>query len=113
MWHRKTDVDHEVDEEIRFRPEGAVFWSLGLTSYWYETIGYGRRDSHLNSGIARLEPDGSVRAVIALERPAASAKVANWLDPCGHREGTMVFRWSRSRDPVPEIECREVELAAL
>jgi len=99
--------------DVRFRPEGAVFWSLGLANYWYETIGYGRRDSHLNSGIAALEADGSVRAVISLERPPASAGVANWVDPRGCCEGTMVFRWSRSRDPVPAIECRLVALDEL
>jgi hypothetical protein len=97
--------------EIRFRPEGAVFWSLGLESYWYETIGYGRRDSHLNSGTARLEPDGSVRAVIAHERPAEGDRATNWLDPRGHVQGTMVFRWSRSTAPIPEIDCRLLSAA--
>jgi hypothetical protein len=99
--------------DVRFRPEGATFWSLGLASYWYETIGYGRRDSHLNSGTARREDDGSVRAVISHTRPPVSAGIANWVDPCGHREGTMVFRWSRSEQPVPDIECEVVALGEL
>ena len=28
----------------------------------------------------------------------------NWIDPKGHEEGTLVFRWSRSSRPVPPIE---------
>jgi hypothetical protein len=99
--------------DLSFRPEGAVFWSLGLANYWYETIGYGRRDSHLNSGSAAREADGSVRAVISADRPAESAGIANWIDPRGHREGTMIFRWSRSSVPVPEIVCRVAALDEL
>jgi hypothetical protein len=99
--------------DVRFRPEGAAFWSLGLASYWYETIGYGRRESHLNRGTAQLQSDGSVRAVISLERPRATAEIANWIDPQGHREGTMVFRWSRPTKPIPDIECRLVSLEDL
>ena len=94
---------------IRFNPSEAgqaVFWSLGLANYWYETVGYGDPDSHLNSGRATIEPDGSVQAVIA-HRPTGSA---NWIDPKGHRQGTMVFRWSRSKSPVPRIECTLVKL---
>ena len=99
--------------DLRFRPEGAVFWSLGLASYWYETIGYGRRESHLNRGSAELESDGTIRAVISLERPPASSGIRNWVDPQGHRHGTMVFRWSRPTAPIPDIDCRLVPMEAL
>jgi len=104
----------EPDEAlvIRFDPEdagGATFWSLGVANYWYETIGYGDPDSHLNSGRATYEADGSVRVVISQRRPG----VANWLDSKGHREGTMVFRWSRSKARVPAFDCELVKLAEL
>jgi hypothetical protein len=102
-------IDPDRALEIRFRPEGAVFWSFGLANYWYETIGYGRRDSHLNSGTASFEADGSVRLRISLDRPGDADGSLNWVDPRGHREGTMVFRWSRATAPMPEFEC--VELA--
>ena len=48
-------------------------------------------------------------AVISLAPPG----LPNWLDPKGHREGTMIFRWSRSQDPVPEIATRLVARADL
>jgi len=105
----------EPDEAlvVCFRPGEAGFWSLGLASYWYETIGYGRRESHLNSGTAQAEPDGEIRAVISFEPPPASSSLRNWIDPKGHREGTMVFRWSRPKDPMPEIGCERMAWSEL
>lgn len=94
---------------VRFRPDEVPFWGLELANYWYETIGFGRPESHLNNRSARREPDGSVRAVVSLAPPG----VPNWLDAKGHREGTLIFRWSRSPDPVPRIETRLVRLAEL
>ncbi|MAG34469.1 MAG: hypothetical protein CL908_26660 [Deltaproteobacteria bacterium] len=93
---------------VSFRPGEAGFWSLGLATYWYETIGYGRRESHLNSGTVVAEPDGEIRVAISLEPPPASSGIRNWIDPKGHREGTMVFRWSRPKDPMPDIACEQI-----
>ncbi len=95
--------------EIRFSPGDVPFWGLGIASYWYETIGFGRERSQLNNRTAQREPDGTVRAVLSLRDPG----VPNWLDPRDHREGTMIFRWSRSADPVPAIETELVALAQL
>jgi hypothetical protein len=102
------DLPEDRALEIHFRPGEAGFWSLGLANYWYETIGYGRRESHLNSGTATIDADGGVRVLISHQPPPASAKIPNWLDPKGHRHGTMVFRWSRPQSPMPDIECTSV-----
>ncbi|HPG26103.1 MAG TPA: DUF1214 domain-containing protein [Myxococcota bacterium] len=93
---------------ISFRPGRAAFWSLGLASYWYETIGYGRRESHLNAGSAVAGPDGTIRALIAHTPPPEGSVHRNWIDPKGHRHGTLVFRWSRGVDPMPEIACERI-----
>jgi len=102
------DVEPDAALRIEFRPGRAAYWSLGLSNYWYETIGYDCRDSHLNQGTAVADPDGRIRIVLAHAKPPASAGIPNWLDPRGHREGTMVFRWSRPVDPMPEIQCELV-----
>jgi hypothetical protein len=101
----------EPDEAllVRLRPGEVPFWGLELANYWYETIGFGRPESHLNNRSAQREPDGSVRAVVSLRAPG----VPNWVDPKGHREGTLIFRWSRSADPVPRIDTKLVPHAAL
>jgi hypothetical protein len=102
------DVEPDAALRIAFRPGRAAYWSLGLSNYWYETIGYGDPTSHLNSGTAVADRDGVIRIVLAHAKPPASAGIPNWLDPKGHREGTMVFRWSRPVDPMPDIECELV-----
>jgi len=97
---------------LRFHPSehgSAAYWSLGLANYWYETIGWGRPSSQLNSGTARYDDDGGVTAVISHSDPGCP----NWIDPRGHREGTLVFRWSRSESPVPPIETELVSVEAL
>ena len=99
------DLNEDPALLISFRPGEAALWTLGITSYWYETIGYGRPDSHLNSGSAVADPDGTVRIALSRERPPPEAGIPNWLDPRGHVVGTMVFRWSRAKSPMPEIAC--------
>ena len=97
---------------VKFHPEThgtATYWSLGLATYWYETVGWGRPESSLNSGTATYEPDGSVRLVIAHSDPGAE----NWIDLKGHCEGTLVFRWSRSASPVPPIDSELMKLDSL
>ncbi len=95
----------------RFAPVPVPYWSLGLANYWYETIGFGEGGSEIHNQSAQREPDGSVRAVIA-NAPRAG-RGGNWLDTRGHAQGTLVFRWSRSREPVPQIETEVVSLAGL
>ncbi len=107
------DVEPGSALRIEFTPGRAAYWSLGLSNYWYETIGYRDPTSHLNSGTAVADRDGRVRVVLAHARPPASAGIPNWLDPKGHREGTMVFRWSRPIDPMPEIRCELVPWESL
>ncbi len=90
-----------------FTPTEVPYWGLDLTNYWFEPLSYAEQRSNLNNRTVRYEEDGSVRIIIAAERPAAG----NWLDTRGHREGTMLFRWSRSSDPPPPIATRVVKLA--
>jgi hypothetical protein len=54
-----------------------------------------------------------VRAVISQKSPPPESGILNWIDPKGHREGTLVFRWSRPKSPMPDIECELKKWAAL
>ena len=86
---------------VRFRPQPVPYWSLGVANYWYETLGFAEAGSEINNGNASYAGDGSVAAVIA--NAPAPAGAQNWIDTRGHAEGTMIFRWSRSTQPVPPI----------
>jgi hypothetical protein len=93
--------------EIGFTPTEVPYWGLDVTNFWFEPLAYGEARSHLNNRTAFCQADGSVRVVLSSRRPEA----ANWIDLGGHRQGTMLLRWSRSRDPLPVLSTRVVKLA--
>jgi hypothetical protein len=100
-----------LDDEclvIEVTPPDALYWSVSLGNFWWETVDYARRQSSLNGHQATLDDDGVFRAVVAHHDPG----VANWLDTAGNHHGAMIFRWLRAdRAPVPQV--RLVPLASL
>jgi hypothetical protein len=73
-----------------------------------ESLDYRYHRIHLNSAMAELEPDGSVRVIVAHEDPGHP----NWIRTCGHDRGTMCWRWVRAiAHPVPDT--RVEKLAAV
>jgi len=99
------------DEEtllIEVTPPDALYWSVSLGNYWWETIDYANRQSSLNGHQAVLDPDGVFRAVVAHADPG----VANWLDTGGNHHGAMIFRWLRA-DGAPVPSSRVVPFAQL
>ncbi|MGH9080563.1 MAG: DUF1214 domain-containing protein, partial [Acidimicrobiales bacterium] len=85
---------------IEVTPPAALYWSVSLGSYWWESIDYANRQSSLNGHQARLDPDGVFRAVVAHADPG----LANWLDTAGNHHGAMIFRWLRAEAaPVPDV----------
>jgi hypothetical protein len=55
--------------------------------------------SSLNGFQAVKSGDGRYRLVVALEDPG----VPNWLDPAGHSEGVIIYRYQKAPDvnPIP------------
>jgi hypothetical protein len=93
---------------IEVTPPDALYWSVSLGNYWWETIDYARRQSSLNGHQATLDSDGVFRAVVSHRDPG----VANWLDTAGNHDGAMIFRWLRAAAaPVPDV--RLLRLTAL
>lgn len=83
---------------IEVAPPDALYWSVALGNYWWESIDYADHQSSLNGHQAVLDDDGVFRAVVAHRDPG----VANWLDTTGERRGPMIFRWVRAAAaPVP------------
>ncbi len=94
---------------VSFQPVEVPYWGLDLTSYWFEPLSYGDHRSNVNNRTVQTESDGTVRVVIADER----RDVPNWIDTRGHREGTMLFRWSRSEEPIPQLAVHVAKLSDL
>lgn len=91
---------------VSFKPAEVPYWGLDTTNYWFEPLSYLDHRSHYNNRTVRYEPDGSVRIVIAARDPG----MPNWIDTRGHLEGPMIFRWSRTALPVPEIDAELIRL---
>lgn len=90
----------------------AHLWSFELGNFWWESLDYVNHRSSLNGHQAVPSSDGRYRLVIALRDPG----VPNWLDPVGHREGTIIYRYQlaaqANRIPVARL-VKLSELAGL
>jgi hypothetical protein len=86
---------------IEVAPPEALYWSVSLGNYWWETIDYANHQSSLNGHQAVVDDDGIFRAVVCSRDPG----IANWLDNAGHQRGPMIFRWLRAAShPVPSTK---------
>jgi hypothetical protein len=89
-WHQAYfDLADDEALVIEVRPPVCEYWMFALHNHWMETLDYVHHRITLNSHRATLEPDGSVRVVVAHRDPG----VPNWLDTAGHRRGTVGVRW--------------------
>ena len=99
--------DEALIMEMDKIPDGA-YWSFQLGEVWSRSLDFSSRQSSLNMGEIVVDGDGGFRVVIAHRDPG----ISNWLDPCGRREGTIVFRnYSAASAPVPSS--RKVKFADL
>jgi hypothetical protein len=89
---------------IEARPPACDYWMFVLSNLWLETLDYTRHRITLNHHTAALEPDGSLRVVVAARDPGHP----NWLDTAGHARGTVGVRWV-GRDVADVIPSARVE----
>jgi hypothetical protein len=93
---------------IRVRPPDCEYWNCEFGSYWWETMDYRWRLSSTNIHQAALEPGGMLTVVVSHDDPG----LANWLDPSGHEDGYVTFRWMGAQEN-PKPECVQVPRARL
>ncbi len=93
---------------IDVQPATALYWSVHLGNFWWESLDYCYRHTSLNGFQADLDADGRFRAVVAHHDPG----VANWLDTCGHGRGPMLFRWVVA-DHAPDPTCTVVPFSEI
>jgi hypothetical protein len=110
-------LDLQPDEAmiVTFKPDAVPYWSLSLVNYWYEPFAFrefpGARQTTtaFTNATAEFDADGAVRAVIADGPPQGP----NWLDLRGHLKCTVLFRISRSNNPVPPFDVEIVKRSSL
>jgi len=107
--HWKLAPDEAL--EITAFPPDCDSWNFQLNNYWMESLDYRYFTVCTSKGYAQPGEDGSIRVVVAHEDPG----LPNWLNTCGHSEGTMCWRWYRPAEgtEIPGPECRVVKYADL
>jgi hypothetical protein len=93
---------------IRVHPPQAQYWAVEFGNYWWETMDYRYRLANTNCHYASLENDGELIVVISHDDPG----LPNWLDPSGHSEGYVTYRWMHA-DHYPLPQCQQVKRAEL
>lgn len=93
---------------VRVRPPQARYWAVEFGNYWWETMDYRYRLSNTNMHYAQIEDDGELIIVISHQDPG----LPNWLDPSGHSEGYVTFRWIDA-DHYPRPVATQVKYAEL
>ena len=96
---------------IKVRPPDCQNWNFQLNNYWMESLDYRYHTICINKGSAFYKDDGSVEVIVSHKDTGHK----NWLDTCGHYEGTMCWRWYRLEEGSKAIEpvCEIVSLASL
>jgi hypothetical protein len=104
--HWKLGPDEALIIEVS--PPGCDTWNFQLNNYWMESLDYRYFNICINKSGAKYEADGSVKVVVSHDDPGHP----NWIETCGHIEGTMCWRWYRiNKGAVPAVpECRVVKL---
>jgi hypothetical protein len=97
---------------IEATPPECDYWNFQLSNHWLESLEYRYFPIHVNKHTARARADGSVRIVVAHEKPADADPTDNWLDTCGHEFGAMCWRWIRAKEH-PQPTTRVVKLDQL
>lgn len=93
---------------IRVTPPKAHYWAVEFGNYWWETMDYRNRLASTNCHHAVLEDNGELIVVVSHTDPG----LPNWLDPSGHSEGYITFRWMMG-DSCPIPQCQQVKRSEL
>jgi hypothetical protein len=104
--HWKLAPDEALIIEVK--PPDCDTWNFQLNNYWMESLDYRYFNICLNKAGARYEKDDSLMVVVSHTDPGHP----NWIETCGHNEGTMCWRWYRLKEGAKPVEpsCRVLKL---
>lgn len=92
---------------IEVVPPACDTWNFQLNNYWMESLDYRYFNISINKFTAKPESNGSIRVIVSHRDPGHP----NWIETCGHNEGTMCWRWYRLKEGASQVEpaCRVVK----
>ena len=99
---------------IEVVPPDCYYWNFQLDNWWMESFDYRFRQVSVNKHSARLTSAGLLRIVCAARDPNVGRTdgtwVGNWIDTCGHHEGTALLRWAGAvQHPLPTTRVTKLE----
>lgn len=94
---------------IEVMPPDCDTWNFQLNNYWMESLDYRYFNISINKASAKYEADGSLKVIVSHKDPGHP----NWIDTCGHSEGTMCWRWYRLKEGIAPVlpACSVVKLS--
>ncbi|MBN1199366.1 MAG: DUF1214 domain-containing protein [Bacteroidales bacterium] len=99
-YHSYWKLEPDESLVIEVKPPGCDSWNFQLNNYWMESLDYRFFTVCINKASAVCEPDGTVNVIVAHADPGHP----NWLNTCGHTEGTMCWRWYRLQEGENPVE---------
>jgi hypothetical protein len=96
--HWKLAPDEALVIEVK--PPDCDTWNFQLNNYWMESLDYRYFNICINKAGVRYEEDGSLKIIVSHTDPGHP----NWIETCGHPEGTMCWRWYRLKDGVLPVQ---------
>jgi len=88
---------------IEVTPPECYYWNFQLDNWWMESLDYRFRQITVNKHSAKVDASGVVRIICAARDPGLKTGAYNWIDTCGHVEGTALLRWAgASAHPLPQ-----------
>jgi hypothetical protein len=108
-YHSHWKLEENESLVIEVKPPDCDSWNFQLNNYWMESLDYRYFTICINKASAHYEVDGSVKVIVAHHDP----RHPNWINTCGHHEGTMCWRWYRIMPGHQQVEpgCRVVKVA--
>jgi hypothetical protein len=106
-YHSHWKLAEDESLVIEVKPPECDSWNFQLNNYWMESLDYRYFTICVNKASAHYEADGSVVVTVAHKNTGKP----NWINTCGHHEGTMLWRWYRLEQGVQPVEpsCRIVK----
>ena len=88
---------------------------LLLENHWMESLDYRYFRIHINSHTCKYDENSKnkkICIVVCSKNPGS--KYPNWLNTCGHENGTMCFRWVKPENrPCPQPSTQVVKFDKL
>jgi len=99
-YHSHWKLNHDEALVIEVKPPNCENWNFQLNNYWMESLDYRYFNICINKGSAKYNSDGGVKVIVTHKDPG----LPNWIETCGHNEGTMCWRWYRLNQGAQPVE---------